>query len=988
MPSRVVNLPGPLVLVPARSLEERLRHLAADHPGMPAHPGQIQADLNARADGVPMRFSEPREIGKDWSFLVYARTYRARLYLSRRGDLYTIGVVDPLRVRDHHRLAEGYLRVRPAQWQLAPDFGAARPGTVVSHAERLRGEWHRLAEDLAAEHGAERVTPAHTDFLDTVDRIIDENERIETEEARAEEPFTYRSIRSTTERRHGRHGVYVFELMSDRRPDEGDFVQIRGERERRGQVTRVRDRWVTVRFDQPVDWERIPQPGELEKTPSTVAFDMQREAVAMVRGRQARNPLLLPVIVDSRVRPIPRAPALPDEELDPDQLVAFRKALTVPDLLLVHGPPGTGKTRTISQIARTCAIDHGERVLVTSHSNRAVDNVLSKLPPDIEAIRVGHEGSVTEEGLPYLLERRVAELRERILTVTRRSMTAYENVEVATQWAGQLDERTGHLAEALAKGRHAARELELARRTAGGPLQIQVDRLVAEAARLIRRLNRNASLSGGLARLRASADRRTTAPLVGPLLVLLVRVLARGMAALRDHGDRLRGEEKRLADECSEAELRLEAVTRDDPAVCRARERTEQAEHLRTERRAEALVVAYALRAVVSGIEPPPPVREPSDAAVTETDLFQLRDWSRLRVPLIVGRKTVLADWHGEVSAADEQLHTELVRYADVIAATSIGAASRSELSGVEFDLAILDEAGQIGVADALVPLVRARRGVLVGDHNQLPPFLDSEVEAWGRSVGDPVLRTLLAKSALEILFPRLPEENIVRLTWQRRMPAAIANFISTAFYESRLRTEVVRDRRDPLFAEPFAFVDTAKLPEARRFERSGRDRERWGQTGYTNPAEADLLVELAVFYQRRGADWAVIVPYRAQLAEIKKSLVSRLGDAELVGLSVGTVDAFQGGERDVILYGFTRSNPYGKVGFLRELRRTNVALSRAKHQLVLVGDLSTLTEAGDRDFRELALALRGHLADQGEICSYEQVAARLSDLNARSEDA
>ena len=76
-----------------------------------------------------------------------------------------------------------------------------------------------------------------------------------------------------------------------------------------------------------------------------------------------------------------------------------------------------------------------------------------------------------------------------------------------------------------------------------------------------------------------------------------------------------------------------------------------------------------------------------------------------------------------------------------MLASTCTGAGSRPELADLDFDLAIVDEAGQIGVADALIPLVRARRAVLVGDHMQLPPFLDSEVDAWGKLAGDPVVQ-------------------------------------------------------------------------------------------------------------------------------------------------------------------------------------------------------------------------------------------------------
>jgi superfamily I DNA and/or RNA helicase len=190
----------------------------------------------------------------------------------------------------------------------------------------------------------------------------------------------------------------------------------------------------------------------------------------------------------------------------------------------------------------------------------------------------------------------------------------------------------------------------------------------------------------------------------------------------------------------------------------------------------------------------------------------------------------------------------------------------------------------------------------------------------------------------------------------------------------------VEREHQDPVFRSPLAFVDTARLPEGAGREKSGRADENWGQRGYTNPAEAALLTRLAFRYHRSGAEWAVIVPYRAQAAEISAELVRLTGDPKTVGLNVGTVDSFQGGERDVILYGFTRSNAHGNVGFLKELRRANVAFTRARHQLVLVGDMDTLTSARDRGFRELAEALRDHLAKHGDIRQYREISDALTD--------
>jgi superfamily I DNA and/or RNA helicase len=242
------------------------------------------------------------------------------------------------------------------------------------------------------------------------------------------------------------------------------------------------------------------------------------------------------------------------------------------------------------------------------------------------------------------------------------------------------------------------------------------------------------------------------------------------------------------------------------------------------------------------------------------------------------------------------------------------------------------------------------------------------------------VQRTL-TKSALEMVIDALPagSPNVVWLTEQRRMPEVIAKFASVQFYEGRLETPPgLREHRDDVFRSALAFIDTSALDWRQRCDRSGQDRERFGQRGYDNPGEARMLADLAAHYDQVHRDWGVIVPYQAQAELIRRLLTGRVGDAEKVRLNVGTVDSFQGGERDVILYGFTRSNPERRIGFLSELRRVNVAITRARMQLVLVGDLETLTEARDRRFRELARSLRDYAAGSGEIVLHDAAHDRL----------
>ena len=740
---------------------------------------------------------------------------------------------------------------------------------------------------------------------------------------------------------------------------------------------------VTVRFDERIDWARISQQGRLEVTPGSVVYDKQREAVATLRAGQARNPALLSLLVDHQVASIRPTRDEPSEDLDEGQEAAFRKALGVQDMLLVLGPPGTGKTRVISQVARSCAFGGG-KVLVAAQSNRAVDNVLARLPRDLLAIRVGNDGKVTAEGQPYLLERQASELRKQILNVAGRSLAAYENVAHATAWAEVLNERDDELRAAVNRESQERDRLAGARRTAGGAVQTRADRFAARLAELEQELSRRRDRIGRLTLGLELTRARSGWPVFGALFGLLARRREKRIEAERHRGHALRETCEQARGDLTAAQQELDTITRDDPTVRAALVSVEAAARHRGDCRAAAVTAATAAGETIRGMQAPPPVRD-HDSETTEEGLAELRSWLALMLPVLHERARLLTDWHEEVSGATDQLYPELIQYAGVVAATCTGAASRPEISGVDFDLAIVDEAGQVGMADVLVPLVRARRGVLVGDHRQLPPFLDSEVEQWGKTVGDQVTRELMAKSALELLAGELPDSHVAWLTRQRRMPSAIGDFVSASFYNGRLRTCVRREHRDPVFRGPLALVDTTGLPARQRQEMSGRARERWGQPGYTNPAEASLLTALAALYQQRGADWAVIVPYRAQAVLIASEMTGTVADTSLTKLNVGTVDSFQGGERDVILYGFTRSNPHGNIGFLAELRRLNVAFTRARYQLVVVGDLGTLTSARDRGFRELIRSLRDHAGAHGEICSYAEACARLDQLGTRA---
>ncbi|MEV8436490.1 AAA domain-containing protein [Actinosynnema sp. NPDC051121] len=967
----VIGLPRAIHVVASAQLANQLDHDHKDHPGLPPTVDALLADVNDRRRGVPAIVDLPRGAGGDPSLLVHGTAWIARLYPTRpfRGARrgYVIAAVRPLRLRDHHRLANGCLFLAAPEWRRVHEIRQL-PDDADAQWEDITRAWTANAAERALVQDPGPVpTAGQAAFLDMVDDVIDATERITTAAARAEPPCVYRDVRPVGERRSGTHAVYEFLVSGGKVPGEDAFVQVRGEKEQRGQVTRVAARSVTVRFDQPVDWDRIPKTGELEPTPSTVVFRKQRDAVATLRDRSSRNPGLLSALVDGTVDQLTPTVHTPSDALDESQLLAFRSALAVTDLVVVLGPPGTGKTRVISQIAHATAVGHADglqrRVLVTSHTNRAVDNVLSRLPGDLVVVRVGNQGAVTDEGRPYLLETQAQDLRQRILHTVSARLASAGDLVVAEKWRAELFSRTAALASVAGLHTRAGAELNHVRRVVAESARAPVGHLSAlwhERQSRIDRTNRS------YRRVSWFAQRFGIFP----------GWWHRRLDALRAEGHRLQREQAAIGADIAAHERQLGAAVEGHPDVRAVRSRVGAIAEQVIQASASALTAAHALRAAIGNQVAPPQVRETNTAEMHD-DLRALLDWAAQWLPLLERRNRLLADWHTEASGASEQLYPELIRYSDVIAATSIGTASRPELSEVEFDLVVVDEAGQISTADALVPLVRARRAVLVGDHRQLPPFLDSEVEAWGREIDDPEVLRLLTSSALETLVDKLPGANVVPLTMQRRMPRVIADFISRTFYGELLHTAIERSHRDRFFRSAFAFVDTARLPEAQRRERPARDDE-GGQHGFTNPAEARMLTALATHYDRLDQDWAVIVPYRAQVKEVTAALISSIGQADKVRLNVGSVDSFQGGERDVILYGFTRSNSNGQVGFLRELRRANVAFSRAKKQLVLIGDMSTLVVARDEPFRRLAHQLRDYLAEHGDIRHYAGIDAEL----------
>jgi DNA replication ATP-dependent helicase Dna2 len=257
------------------------------------------------------------------------------------------------------------------------------------------------------------------------------------------------------------------------------------------------------------------------------------------------------------------------------------------------------------------------------------------------------------------------------------------------------------------------------------------------------------------------------------------------------------------------------------------------------------------------------------------------------------------------------------LRDASVVAATTASCGSRIMREG-DFDVAVVDEAGQLTEPDTLAATALADRFVLVGDHEQLPPVVRAEND--------------LERSLFERLVETYPEASVT-LDRQYRMAQRIQAFPSREFYDGRLRPatgEVAGRHVTDMDVDAEALP--AHLRERVTFVDPGGESE-----GNTNPTEAETVAEIVAAYRAAGvpADAVgVIAPYRAQVAEIGR----RLRD-----VPVDTVDRFQGSSKEVIVVSFVATGDLDSPIF-EDYRRVNVALTRARRALVLVGDADALT--------------------------------------------
>lgn len=273
----------------------------------------------------------------------------------------------------------------------------------------------------------------------------------------------------------------------------------------------------------------------------------------------------------------------------------------------------------------------------------------------------------------------------------------------------------------------------------------------------------------------------------------------------------------------------------------------------------------------------------------------------------------------------------DLLQNSDVITCTLVGA-SHPTLRGKRYKSVFIDEAAQALEPACWIPIIRGERVILAGDHYQLPPTIKSFEAA----------KEGLSQTLFEKCIQRQPR-TAAMLQVQYRMHQDIMEFSSRYFYHGELIAhDSVREHRIAPDQVPFEFIDTAGCG----FQES-QDPETLSRF---NEEEARLLTDLLekLLSDIATEDWnfkiGIITPYRAQVDHLKKLIeASSVTEPFRPFITIDTVDAFQGQERDIIAISLVRSNEQGEVGFLGDIRRINVAMTRAKKKLIMIGDSATL---------------------------------------------
>jgi superfamily I DNA and/or RNA helicase/serine/threonine protein kinase len=319
---------------------------------------------------------------------------------------------------------------------------------------------------------------------------------------------------------------------------------------------------------------------------------------------------------------------------------------------------------------------------------------------------------------------------------------------------------------------------------------------------------------------------------------------------------------------------------------------------------------------------------------------------------LMLQQQITCYNWIKQLSETRD-IEEYFIKNAIIVFGTCSGFASNPYINDTTFDYVIVDEAAKATLPEIMISLVKSSKVVLVGDQMQLPPVFDQgAIRRADKKIDIPTLKN----GGFGKIFDILPDSCRETLSTQYRMHPCIGDMISTVFYDNKIQNGVRIEERTldlPSFSSSaMLWISTSNYTMEKRFER--KESIAGGRKRYSNPLEVTILLEYIKKLDDEIGDKkysvGVITPYRAQLDLINKRIKMLI--LKNIMVETNTVDAFQGSQRDIILYSTVRSSDTQHIGFLEEYSRLNVSFSRAKSLLIIIGDLDFLNNIKISDNR------------------------------------
>lgn len=749
-----------------------------------------------------------------------------------------------------------------------------------------------------------------------------------------------------------------------------------------------------------VSLDDIAAEGVLQEKENVGYRHIENAIYSLSRGT-AKNSFLQNLILNHEISEVAADTSYKNPSLNAAQELAVQKALGAEDFLLIQGPPGTGKTKIIVEMVKEF-IKQNKRILICSQSNHAVDNVLKKCldlhfdakgNPPVHCLRIGTDK----------IEAELKSNTLRPLTETIQGDMLKRSAESFAEYKRQREEQRAKVNSFADISRNMAYFLAcfVWINDTVAPVSDALGNSFIEAfftpekLKKIRLSLKNAkgcifNISNQLIGMLNSHDAPTSDPMLyfntqieglNINLDICIRNLAEGglfdlLFVKGDPVKELALVKKFLADQKNDFCGRL-VYLREYPGNLAP----------------EALPVL-------------PPMAADQRYAFDYNDYCnRLSHASDALLKLQIDLENDLKSWHKVLKRDDKALSEALLKSIKIVGATCMSSQSR-EFADLDYDVAIVDEAGQITMHNLIVPLAKVKKVILVGDHIQLPPVEDQKLNEYLRRKLIPEfkelypekteaellypfdsIRKLYSVSLFEILYNRQREENFsdhcVMLDTQYRCHPQISDFVSEHFYENTYHSGLKPDQRlidIAGYTAPVNFIDTAAVAEEERFEK-------YKNSSVINTLEASICAKkcvkivTAILENPEKYDFlmddygnfevGVISGYSAQVRLLHKEIHRLLTeyfmremseeDAKqeanymMERISVDSLDSFQGMEKEIIIFSATRSNKPGMknmkgeplkrytVGFLDDTRRLNVLMTRAKRLLVIVGDSSTL---------------------------------------------